>query len=289
MNCLQHFFRSLFSTCLVLLLLGHLTDAVSGEAPLPAITNSQLIAFNPLEWLRSILWPPPKKPPVNVGVPSGGRRDGGGTSGFCPAVSARPAVVLALVPTPADAYQPFGQTTSGHPTFWFYVPYQGKRLAEFVLIDEQENDVYNSGIFTIDQGQIPGIIGVKLPDQVPPLQVGKQYRWIFSIVCSRSDRSGDMTVNGWIQRIEPDKNLQNQLSQAQSSTDKLLLLARNGIWFDALTPLMELRRQQPSSTLDQIWGYLLESIQMGWDAKDIDGLGNSPISSCCGLNQQPAR
>ncbi|NET47617.1 MAG: DUF928 domain-containing protein, partial [Merismopedia sp. SIO2A8] len=82
-------------------------------------------------------------PPSDLGLPS--RREPGGTRGACPAVSAptqaMPVDGLSLTPLmPQDNH--FGQTLSPYPTFYWYVPAIEAQAAEFVLMDEAENEIY---------------------------------------------------------------------------------------------------------------------------------------------------
>lgn len=226
------------------------------------------------------------------GTPGGTNRSQSAL-GPCPAIPEGKPPLVALVPSfeietvVGRVEQPFGLTTAAYPSFWFYIPYasQSKRVAEFVLIDEQEEDVYN---FLVELRETPGMVQISLPKTRPGLQVGKRYRWVFSIICSRRDRSGDMTVNGWIERIQPDANLTRQLQQVIDPQQRLVAYADRGVWFDAFTTLAELRRQQPNPELDQAWRAFLESIQVSPDAREMEVLVKAPLSPCCQPETQRA-
>jgi hypothetical protein len=75
-----------------------------------------------------------------------------------------------------------GRTVSGYPTFFFYLPQTEAELAEFILEDENRNLIYEQAL-TIKN--LSGVIGVSIPanTNVPPLEVGKKYTWLFSLVC----------------------------------------------------------------------------------------------------------
>ncbi|PSB21145.1 hypothetical protein C7B65_04180 [Phormidesmis priestleyi ULC007] len=232
------------------------------------------VAQSLIDRLRWIFFPPKTS---NRGAPSG-RRKGGATHGICPTpLSAIPLTALVPAsPTPPD--QPMGATLSDHPTFWFYVPYSARlqRPIEFVLIDEQENDVYTRTFLTTDIAK-PGVISLSLPKTVPALQVGQSYRWVLSVICDRGNRSGDITINGWIQRVQPDATLTTQLKQATTPEQRLSLYADHGLWYDTLTTLAELRRQRPTDlAVTANWDTLLQSVE-------LETIAPEPLSPCCKL------
>ena len=236
-----------------------LVNSLETSAPLQAqpqpANNHTLVAQSVFDRVKWLFFPPKT---ANRGAPSG-RRKGGATQGICPPVT-KP--LTALVPInkadSAAAEIPIGVTAIAHPTFWFYVPYAAKsrRLAEFVLIDENEEDVFSTP-FTLTAA--PGIIGVPVPEKIPPLQVGKQYRWVFSVICDPSNRSGDVTVNGWIQRVALSVSVQNQLQQTTLPSQRFAIYAQNGVWYDALTTLANLRVTNASDRVIQNWLSILDS------------------------------
>ncbi|EDX76348.1 conserved domain protein [Coleofasciculus chthonoplastes PCC 7420] len=189
------------------------------------------------------------------GTPTG-RHRGGAVRDRCPNVD-QP--LTALVPA-TDAGIPFVEPTiSERPSFWFYVPYfpRSQRNAEFVLIDENEDDVYAT---TFPLTQPSGIVSLQLPQTIPPLKEGEQYRWVFSVICNPANRSADATVNGWIERVPVNLALSNQL---QTATDKALLFAYadQGLWYETLTLLAQLQRTHPQQQeLQDDWQDLLQTI-----------------------------
>jgi hypothetical protein len=236
------------------LVLAQPIHAQGVNQPTPVAQN--LMAQSLLDRFRWLFSPPPKT--ADRGTPSG-RKKGGATQGICPPVD-KP--LTALVPNPegsAAAELTMGvKTASDHPTFWFYVPYVSKsgRLAEFVLIDQNEADVFST---TIRLTTAPGIMGIQVPDKMPPLQVGKPYRWVFSVICDPSNRSGDVTVNGWIQREALPAAVQTQLQQTTLPSQRFALYAQAGLWYEALTTLATLRLTNPKDSTLQNWQPVLES------------------------------
>jgi Domain of Unknown Function (DUF928) len=169
--------------------------------------------------------------------PSGtatGRNRTGNVRDRCPATQPP---LIALVPATSDGMPFVEKTIRDRPNFWFYIPFFSTfdREAEFIIIDENEKDVYKAQ-FVLTQP--PGIIRLQLPGTAPALQVGKRYRWVFSVRCNPSNRSGDASVNGWIERVALDPTLERQL-QATSGLDQISIYAESGLWYETLTALAE--------------------------------------------------
>jgi hypothetical protein len=189
-------------------------------------------------------------PPVE-GLP--GRRQGGGTRGDCLPSDAS---LIALMPN-----SNFGQTLEDYPTFYWYVPEVAAEAAEFVLLDENDNEIYIAEYQLSNQS---GIISLSLPATagLPPLEVGQDYHWYFSLICDRLDRSGDLFTEGWVRRIS-DPSLAQQASQL-SALDQATLYAESGIWYEALDILAGLRRDRPTDPqVSQGWTTLLNSVGLG--------------------------
>lgn len=163
--------------------------------------------------------------------------------------------LLALVPTAAETGVPYLEPVlSGHPTWWFYVPYpgNGRLQAEFVLIDAEEQIL---GIQSILVPAFPGPIAVTWPQDQPPLAPGQTYRWVFSILCNPANRSSDATVNGWVQRATADEAAAFA-TRLETAPTPHLLLADSLYWFDLLAELHTLRAADPA-TYEPLWNALL--------------------------------
>lgn len=187
-------------------------------------------------------------PPAR-GLP--GRRLGGGTRGEC--VQSQP-TLTALQPD-----SNFGLTTTAYPTFFWYLPASSATQAEFILLDADSNPVYQTTFQIMGKS---GVIRLSLPTDVnlPPLAVGKDYHWFFSLVCDANDRSADVITEGWIQRVTPDAALMNRL-QSSPESDRAALYAEAGIWYDALSTVATLRDAQPNNpTFVAQWRTLLDAI-----------------------------
>ncbi len=208
-------------------------------------------------------------PASDIGLP--GRREGGGTRGGCASSTHQ---LTAIAPE-----QNFGYTTDPFPTMHWYVPAFSQETAEFVLYTEEGTEVYATS-FVIDGPD--GIVSLGLPEHanLPPLALGQKYRWQFSVICQGD--SGTVPsisfTEGWIERIELEADLDAQLEQA-SELEKIVLLAENGIWFDAVDALANLRRAGTASTIssasvEQSWQTLLSSVGLA-------EIADASMLSCC--------
>ncbi len=192
--------------------------------------------------------PPP--PPENPGSSSaGGRRD----PSACPqdTVAATSPLLTALSPTTAP-----GLTLEEHPTFLVYVPKTSAKNAEFSLRDREGHGIYRT---TVALTQTPDLVSISLPTQAAPLEVGKQYTWAFAIICNSDDRVEDRFVTGTVQRAELDPTRLRQIEQAPPK-QRLALYQEDGIWYDALAVLLELKHSQPyDPNISTVWRELLQS------------------------------
>jgi hypothetical protein len=205
------------------------------------------------------------------GVASG-RQRGGARRDRCPNVSDP---LTALVPFDADGIPFVEQTISDRPTFWFYIPYLpiSRRNAEFVLIDENEDDVY-SVKFPISQRA--GIASLQLPVTAPPLKEGKKYQWVFSVICNPLNRSGDATVNGWIERVPESATLNTQLKLA-TLRERVYIYTQAGLWYETFVTFATLRKNNPQDeNLKKDWINLLQNF--GLNRIDLEGWTNYPLT-----------
>ncbi|MEC4894340.1 MAG: DUF928 domain-containing protein [Oscillatoria sp. PMC 1051.18] len=183
-----------------------------------------------------------------------GRRVGGGTRGGCN-FGARS--LTALIPE-----NNLSLTVAENPSLFFYLPeYAEGKTIEFVLRDEQDRLVYET---TFTPTLSAGIVSYPLsnPQDSVPLKVGEKYRWYFSVICNPENRANDVSVDGWIERIEPNQTLASQLQQA-TLDEQVELYREAGLWNDALTILAQLRYSRPNDvSLAAQWAQLLELVEL---------------------------
>ncbi len=225
---------------------------VTAQSPLPTNNISQTVrvSFNP--------------PPVRDNGALGGRQKGAGSHSSCKLSDRQTEIepLIALMPEipiedeMKEKIYVWGRTTVAHPTFWFYVAYPPNTYVEFILQDEEENELYQTS-FTLNE--TPGALGLTLLQTEAALQVGKSYHWYFNIICDRESSIDDF-VEGWIERVQLNPIINSQLNSAQP-LERVAIYAQNGIWYDALTNLARLRQSKPTdNSLAAIWSDLLQQV-----------------------------
>ena len=191
---------------------------------------------------------------------SGGSRNGGVIPNE-PTPESRPPVnndhrsLTALVPKIN-----LGLTTESHPTFWFYIPEEMANVdeAEFMLLDKDNNPAIDEPII-VELSETPGLVSVSLPATAKSLEVGQEYHWFFALQYEGVGPSSYPTVDGWIQRVEPDPTLTRELNETPDTED-YVIYANHGIWYDALTELIEqYRTQAENPILEADWLALMEA------------------------------
>ena len=150
-----------------------------------------------------------------------------------------------------------GLTVDTHPTFFVYIPPTSAPQAYFIIKDTTTDlEVYQT-MFPLTQTS--GILGIPLPDSVPPLEVGKTYRWFVGLLCQPSQTDLPW-VEGSIERIEPD----GELKVNASLEEQALSYGASGIWYDTIERVIQLRQQQPNNELlGRTWSELLDSVGLG--------------------------
>lgn len=227
----------------------------------------------PFSAITAMTYTPP--PPPDRGAP--GNR-GEGASRGCTATplgnTNRSASLMALVPeqtvpeqpsdTTSDATsitQVWGLTSTAYPRLWFSVPYAPNQISaiEFVLQNDQDQLVYRTPIAV---PATSGVMSVQIPSTASGLEINQSYHWFFKVrVLCEPDQTPTLNyVEGWIQRTQLDQALSDRLTQA-TLQQQAELYAENGIWYDALTTLAQLKLAQPDNeAIAQEWTDLLTSV-----------------------------
>lgn len=196
---------------------------------------------------------------IRDGLP--GRRVGSGTRGECNFGHKQ---LTALIPK-----NNLGLTVAANPQLFFYLPsISNSQTVEFVLLDEADNQIYEK---TFKPTSTNGIINLSLSDaSLKELAIGKKYHWYFSIICNAQDRANDISVDGWIQRVELNSTLARKLEIAAPLQRPAILAAAN-IWQDALVTLAQLRLSHPNdANIASQWKQLLQSA-------DLNNIAQEPV------------
>jgi len=161
---------------------------------------------------------------------------------------------VALTPT-----SNYGLTLADRPTFLAYIPPTTAHEAFFVLKGEDGQVYYQNTLPIPSEG---GVMRLPLPEAAPSLEVGKSYQWGMAILCSGRLRPDSPFISSWIQRTALDAALVNRLNTV-SPIERAALYGANGIWYDALATLADLRMQQPeNTTFSSTWETLLNSVEL---------------------------
>ncbi|MDJ1182763.1 DUF928 domain-containing protein [Roseofilum casamattae] len=177
--------------------------------------------------------------------------------------------LTALVPGEALAL-----TTQEKPTLFWYLPEAKGKTVQFTLLDRNdETIIYETEIGGLSQS---GIVGIDLSQIAPTskgttgLEVDRLYHWYMVIVCDPTDRTGDVVVDGWIERVEPSQALQAQL-QNTAAVDRAKIYAEAGIWHDALSAIAkQYYSGSANPAIAAQWETLLRSVE-------LDAFTNTPI------------
>lgn len=166
-------------------------------------------------------------------------------------------------------------TVSDHPKLFVHIPQLTAQEAQanFLVLNQTGSEIIYEETFAVSG--TPGVVEFSIPANTAALEVGKTYKWSVEVVCdpNDSDSSGNLAVNGVIQRVEASANLVDIEKVAQS--DRPLVYAQADIWYDAVATLAELRQKQPNnSTFVEDWSDLLKSV-------NLDPIADAPLVPCC--------
>ena len=153
-----------------------------------------------------------------------------------------------------------GKAVDTTSTLYVFVPKNDTKIGEFVVIDEEGNDVYQANFTPPSQ---PGIIPITIPPTVD-IKIGGKYQWYFTLICNADDRSEDEYLTGSLERATLGTLLNNSLQKA-TAFKKAEIFARQNIWYDTIHNVASLRNQNP-----QLWISLLESV-------GLEKLANQPF------------
>ena len=161
-------------------------------------------------------------------------------------------------------------TTNSHPTFWFYVPYQPEQITSgiFSIQDPAGLKEYWRTRFQFPETgsqSIPGIVSITLPQTEDPLEPDLPYQWFFEFDCptpdSDSERTSPASINGQVQRVEVNPELEAQLNAANNSVEQAEIYAQEGFWYDVLSQVGQLYLENPQSeAIGELWQNLLQDI-----------------------------
>ena len=150
-----------------------------------------------------------------------------------------------------------GRTLSASPSLYWHLSQPTQARVDFTLIDPSSvsplvertlEGPFEAGVHRIDLTHL----GVKLAP-------GTEYQWFVSLVPDPEERSSDVVAGGGVELVDAGA-LREELARAPDS-QQVLVLAQNGIWYDAIdalsrridqTPADPLPREQRAALLEQV-------------------------------------
>lgn len=179
-----------------------------------------------------------------------------GSCGLDSSASANTSLAKRLTVLKPDRF--VGQTVSAHPTLLLYVPPGSPTRAKFALQELKTNrQIYQA---TLNLEGISGLAKLPIPDNAPPLEVGKTYLWDFQILCDFNEWDAPI-ISGSIARVNVATPTNSTAIAA--SLEQADWYAKRGIWHEAIMMLYELRQTQPHNLeVANAWVALLESVEL---------------------------
>jgi hypothetical protein len=128
-----------------------------------------------------------------------------------------------------------GVTASDRPTFFWYISNVSDVPVEFALVEEGvPTPLWKQKI----EVQKAGIVSIPLPENLPQLAVGREYKWSVRLICNPVSPSAASPYISWIRKVPLTESLRSRLSNASSDRDRAFLYAQAGMWYDAVAAIV---------------------------------------------------
>ena len=159
----------------------------------------------------------------------------------------------------------YGLTLEERPSIFIDLPKTSAKQVVLTFRDEAGNSYERAYLPISDR---TGIVSFTLPNEKPPLAVGKNYQWSLIVVCGETVQPDDPIFKGWVQRAARTSALEQELGQ-KSMIEQAAWYAAKGYWYDMLRVMVQARRSQPNDVkLATMWRELLESVGLGASASE---------------------
>lgn len=222
---------------------------LSTNSPLQAQSNYQesfQITFNSQD---------PFNTESSPATSAGGASRGGGIESQCQSDSDSDGNVVAqMLPLTPRSAEKTSLTTVSHPTFYVYVP---DTIAEqgFFSVMGLDND-YEYQTF-LDLPEKSGVVSISLPNDIEGIEVSKNYRWSFVMICNEYLEPDSPLVDGQVKRVTSQVSVDNSISKEQRAA----IYGQEGIWFDTIDNLAQSINDKPNDAqLEYTWTDLLSSV-----------------------------
>lgn len=228
--------------------------AVQALPPVPSVQTGAFTSMgsridNPSPEVANTSFRPPRNP-----RPAGSRTTTGRRSGGC--LGDQESLFAMLGPNSV-----MGQTSLGHPEFVWYLPpvespveppveppiesssepvSTGALPVTFRLLALNEANI-PAPIHTAQLAYTPGYMTYQLPDSVPALVGGQEYRWQVIIDCDPSSPSRAIALELSLERVAASASLMQMLSAITSPAESAVAYGEAGLWYDAIAPVARAR------------------------------------------------
>lgn len=192
------------------------------------LNSSVVLADTPPKAMpKSRYVPPARRPPKSTQATI--------SRGCAESGAFQPVSLTLLVPNDHD-----GLTTSGHPTFFWYAT--ASIPMTFTLTEPGTVQPL------LEQQVRPqaGIVQFKMPQNLPELVSGRDYRWSVTLVCNPERPSANAFIQTWIKRVPTTPELSQQIAATSSERDRSLIYAQAGLWYDALEAISTAHSTYPN-------------------------------------------
>lgn len=154
----------------------------------------------------------------------------------------------------------YGLTLKERPPIFVDLPQTSAK--QVVLMFQDETGEYYERAFLDITGR-GGIVSFNLPDEKPPLAVGKNYQWSLVIVCGKTVQPDDPVFRGWVQRTARTSLVESELGE-KTAIEQAAWYGAKGYWYDMLAAMAQVRRSHPGNTkITALWRDLLETVGLG--------------------------
>ena len=138
-----------------------------------------------------------------------------------------------------------GYTGLFQPVLYWYISDDMKTRFEFALINDSDIDPMVE--ITSGQAMKAGLNSISLADHGVTLEPGVAYQWSVALVADANKRSSDIVSSGQIEMLEMTGEQKAQLENA-SAEERVMILAREGYWYDCFAGLSELIGADPGNS-----------------------------------------
>jgi hypothetical protein len=132
-----------------------------------------------------------------------------------------------------------GQSISQQPIFAWFLPNTQQTRMRFSIF-EYANNARGQKIKSFEVVAQPGkIMKFSPPPEEFTFEVGKTYVWQISLLCDRNNPINNIFAEAVVEIVPKSPALVSQISQATNPLKRAQIYADSGLWYDALSEVLE--------------------------------------------------